>query len=377
MTYSYCRLCHGVLLDTILELPHSPRNISRLLKENELANDHSIDIRVVQCKACHFVQLNETLEEDFYDDYLMTVSHSPLMQAYQKSQAESFASRFQMKDKTVIEVGCGDGNYLAHLARAGCRVRGIEPSAKFRNEALRKGFEVFEGYVDSKTPAPLAPYDGFVTREVFEHVPDPNDFLQGIRHSVLPGAPGLVEVPSLEQALQYGRFYVFFSDHVNYFSADTLSVALEKNGFEVLEVTRGMNGEFLEAWVRVKDRPSFSELQKTVIQLSSDLQSLLKEARIKGQRVAIWGAGAKGLTSLAVARIDDVAYVVDSDPHKIGLFTPVTHLRVVSPETLLQEPVDIVILTALAYRDEVIQTLRETLRFSGPIAILGPRLEIL
>ncbi|WP_163540404.1 methyltransferase domain-containing protein, partial [Klebsiella pneumoniae] len=77
------------------------------------------------------------------------------------------------------------------------------------------------GYVTADRRLADGPFDGFVTRQVLEHVPDINDFLIGIRRNLKPGAYGLIEVPSLEKALEDRRFYDFFPDHLNYFSLET------------------------------------------------------------------------------------------------------------------------------------------------------------
>jgi hypothetical protein len=212
---------------------------------------------------------------------------------------------------------------------------------------------------------------------VLEHVPAPNDFLRALRECLTPDGVGLVEVPSLEQALEHGRFYDFFPDHVNYFSAGTLARALESNGFLVCEISRGMNGEYLEAWVRADAGRDLPALRSAVHSTVSGLHAFLASCRADGRRVAVWGSGAKGLTTMAVAGVEDVAYVIDADPYKVGRFTPVSHLPVVAPSHLAADPVDAIVVTALAYRDEIVGALRGELGFGGTIAVLGPTLELL
>lgn len=372
-----CRLCGAYELNRVLRLAQAPRNISRLLRSDELSNDDAIELSVYACSDCGFVQLDQLVAPDFYDDYLMTVSHSEQMRAYQQLQAEDFVQRFQLAGKRVIEIGVGDGNYLQYLRAAGVHAEGIEPSAKFREVAQRHGLHVHAGYVRRGHLVPGAPYEAFVARQVLEHVPDLNDFLQGIRASLAQDAYGLIEVPSLEQAMQGGRFYDFFPDHLNYFSARTLRVALERNGYQVLEQDRGMNGEFNIAWVRVDAGFDFADLQAQVQDVSNALQGYVQRLRAQGKRVAVWGSGGKGLSVMAVADIREICYVVDSDPFKQNMYTPVLHLPVVAPQRLKEDPVDAIIVTALAYRDEILRTLRDDLGFLGEIAILGTHLQTL
>jgi len=358
-----------------LHLPHSPRNISRLLPTQALLEDTPIDLSVYECQACGFIQLAQILDVSFYEDYLMTVSHSAQMRAFQAAQATDFVKRFGLANKRVIEIGCGDGNYLEYLRDAGAEVAGIEPSAAFRQLTQQRDFKVFSGYIDRNNLVPDAPWHGFVTRQVLEHVADPNSFLQGIRASMTTEAVGLVEVPSLEQTLADRRFYDFFPDHLNYFSVRTLRHALERNGFEVIETVRGMNGEYNVALVQVSQNSGFADLQQAALRLETEIRSFIERHRSAGKRVAVWGSGGKGIAALAIAKTQDIAYVIDSDPYKQGLFTPVSHFLVVAPEHLKRDPVDAIIITALAYRDEIIEQLRQTIGFQGEIVILGYDLE--
>jgi SAM-dependent methyltransferase len=384
-----CRLCGAAALSVGLRLPNSPANISRLPRHDELARDAPIDLDVYTCGACGFVQLTQALDDAYYDHYLMTVTHSPQMRAYQQSQARTFVSRHGLAGKRVIEVGCGDGHYLQCLADAGARGYGQEPSARFRALVEQRGFRCFGGYVTAQSPAPHGPYDAFATRQVLEHVPAPIDFLAGLRASIRPDGVGLIEVPSLEQTIEHGRFYDFFADHLNYFSEPTLHAACGRAGITVERVERGMHGEYLVAHVRHSPRSepaappgapaaghALAPVRQALADVVDDLRRFVADAHAAGQRVAVWGAGGKGLTTLAVVGIHHVAYVVDSDPHKHGRLTPVTHLRIVPPENLRTDPVDALILTALAYRDEILRQLRG-LGFAGRVAVLGRRLELL
>lgn len=210
MQTNLCRICGQSSLSVVMSVPHVPRNIQRLFRFDDLHLDRSIDLEVLSCGRCGFVQIEPLLEDAYYDDYLMTTTHSRQMQDYQARQARDFVQRFGLVGKAVKEMGCGDGSYLDHLRDAGAVVSGIEPSTRFRELAVGRGYDVESGYVSAQRQLAGAPYDGFVTRQVLEHVPDIHGFLTGIRLNLKPGAVGLIEVPSLEKALSDRRFYDFF-----------------------------------------------------------------------------------------------------------------------------------------------------------------------
>jgi hypothetical protein len=210
---------------------------------------------------------------------------------------------------------------------------------------------------------------------VLEHVPDIHDFLQGIRRNLKPGACGLVEVPRLEKALADQRFYDFFPDHVNYFSERTLRVALEVNGFDVLETRSGMFDEYNIAIIRVPMPQEMPAVQKAVDGLSREIEQFIGSCKARGEVVAIWGAGGKGLSVMSAVDVSQVDVLVDGDPHKQGLYSPVSHLRAQTPEVLTEMRVDAIIVPALAYRNEILKMLRGELSFKGTIALLGRSLE--
>jgi hypothetical protein len=242
--------------------------------------------------------------------------------------------------------------------------------------ALARGFGVESGYVTAGRDLAGAPFDGFVTRQVLEHVPDIHDFLAGVRRNLRPGAAGLVEVPRLEKAVVDHRFYDFFPDHVNYFSERTLRVALEMNGFEVLETGPGMFDEYNIALVRLPERDDLAGIQTAVNTLSREIEQFIRVRKARGETIAIWGAGGKGLSVMSAADVSQVDILVDGDPHKQGLYSPISHLPVQLPAVLKAARVDTIIVTAMAYQNEILKTLRQEFGFRGTIALLGRSLQI-
>jgi hypothetical protein len=59
---------------------------------------------------------------------------------------------------------------------------------------------------------------------------------------------------------------------------------------------------------------------------------------------AYWGGTGKGAAFLNAYQITD-GFVVDSDPNKFGLYVPGTGQKIESPETLLENPTQIITIT--------------------------------
>lgn len=365
-----CRLCGAATNEVVLRLSGMPRWNHRLLKEAEVASDRGVDLDVHRCASCDFVSLPEQLNGDYYDDYVNAPSSSPQMQKFQTEQARAFVERFDLRGKSVLEVGCGDGYFLHALRESGAVCTGIEPSDGQLAIARARGLEVEAGFLSVGRRLTRGPFDAFATRQVFEHVTDLGAFLRAIRENLRHGAVGLVEVPNLDFLVAESRFFDFIPEHVNYFSSSSLSLALQLGGFDVLETTPVQGGEALRALVRLKDGIALDAIGARVLELRKAMADFVESCKQRGEKVAIWGAGGKGLSMLAVADLRGIDLLVDGDPHKNGRYTPVSHLRVNSPDVLAQAGIGAVIITAPTYQYEILRTLREKYGFSGRVAII-------
>ena len=366
-----CRLCGYSKMSASVRLTAMPRWNHRLLQQNEIATDEAIDLSAYQCPSCGFVCVLKQLSDDYYDDYVNAPSVSMQAQRFQSDQAQEFVGRFNLSGRQVLEVGCGDGFFLQSMQNAGAVCTGVEPSKLQRELARSRGLKVESGVLSSGRKLADGPFDAFATRQVLEHVEDMRDFLLTIRGNLCSNAVGLVEVPNLDKLVEEGRFFDFIPEHINYFNPLSLGLVLQLTGFEVLDICSVQDGESLRALVRRASLPNCDSLVKRVASLRSDMAGFLAACEATGKKLAIWGAGGKGLSMMAVLDLGSIRLLVDKDPHKIGLFTPVSHLRVEHPRELAQQAIDVVVVMAPAYEREIVRELRDNLGFIGEIVLAG------
>jgi len=342
-----------------------PENVSFLAAmpntEMQLSN-----IRFKWHAHSQHLAIENVLPMSYYDDYVMTASFSEKMQTHQQLQFEKLLSLYVGPGgaQSVVEIGCGDGSFLKHARRKIARCLGIEPSPKFAEEALREGLDVLVGYVQSKSPLTSEKFDLFASRQVFEHLIDPLDVLIGIQQMLNPGAVGLIEVPNGQRALRMKRFFEFFPDHVNYYSVNSLVALASDAGLNVLGCSEAFDGDYLELWVR--NEPAVEKLLSGMVAqrdvVCAALLSKISELTTQGQRVVIWGCGAKTLSILAACPNElsaQIHAIVDSDPHKHGLYVPNTSIQVVSPDQCSALNANAVFVLALSYREEIAAAVRE------------------
>ena len=374
-----CRLCQANSLELFLELPKSPPNISRLLSLEELGSslDSPVSLKVWRCKQCGFTQLLDPLPSNFYQNYIMATTFSSKIKRLHDEEAHKFLHYLKSfgpnLDNSVLEIGCGDGTFMRDLSgfAPSLRIDGVEPSKTFRDK-ISGPFTIFPDYVSSQTV--LGPYDGVVFREVLEHIWDIHEFLQGVRNVLRPGGIGMLEVPCLEKTLRDDRFYDFFMDHPNYFSSNTLTLALSMHGMEIFDCAPYMDGEYNVAFFRRLDL--FSGLPQSVTDITESIKNIAIQCQ---EKKVFWGAGGKGISLLAaipptssVCLSSYFDYVVDDDLNKIGKYTPVSNRLVEDPSILWQQekPIGVIVVSAMAYIDEIVSKIR-TAGFAGPVYAIG------
>jgi SAM-dependent methyltransferase len=139
----------------------------------------------------------------------------------------------------VLEVGAGDGRFLAHLAGAGYRVSGIEPSAAAGAQARARGVEIDNVAIADARREPRSE-DAVLMWHVLEHLDDPEAALRRLREWLVPGGRAVVACPNLG-SLQAriggdGWFHQDVPRHRTHFTAQGLRLLLERTGFRVERV---------------------------------------------------------------------------------------------------------------------------------------------
>ena len=308
-------------------------------------------------------------EPSYYDEYFMTTSYSSSMQEMQENQAKRLAQLVEsnfgiLPSKSLIEIGCGDGSFLVHAAKHFDEVFGVEPSRKFAVAAESKGFRVLNEYVTRDSQPVGATVTAFVSRQVFEHLPDPLDCLLGIRNLLKDGAIGLIEVPNGYEAFRKGNFFEFFPDHVNYYSINSLTALASTAGFNVISCAESFGGDYLELWVRL-DKNHLKWVEKMNEMTSNILANIAAWVDGNAEKsVGIFGCGAKTLSIISKNPryfSSHFRCVIDSDPNKQGKYVPNTSLAVVSPLEAPEIKLDAILILALSYKNEIVNQLRQLL----------------
>jgi 2-polyprenyl-3-methyl-5-hydroxy-6-metoxy-1,4-benzoquinol methylase len=334
-----------------------PRAAQYFPKESEFRRDKGIVLNIYQCSICGLVQLN-VKPVDYFKEVITAASFSEKTRLSRLNQMKEFVVRFGLNGKNILEVGSGRGDMLDVLGEAGLRAIGIEASAESVKFGQSVGRKMIKGYLGDMNKIPGYPFEAFISLNYLEHLPNPSGIIRHIYNNITKNAVGFVTVPNLEYLLKTKCFYEFVADHLSYFTKKTLTFAFESNGFEVLECNTINEDNDIAAIVKKKESLNISGNFNEVEALIKDLQKIIVDYKSKNKKVAVWGAGHRTLALLALSGLRDIAYIVDSAKFKQGRFTPVLHLKIVPPETLKEDRVDLaMVMVPGLYPGEVLKSL--------------------
>ena len=353
---SDCILCGEPLpIESFLSLQGMPSCAQNIPDKDSLRKDRGMDLDLFQCGSCGLVQL-DCSPVPYYRDVIRAGGGTKTMTDMRRLQYGHFIDKCSLAGKRILEVGCGQGEFLEMLKGFNVQGFGIENNQQLVDLATKKGLSVYRDFAgDGIHTLPGAPYDAFMQFNFIEHQPDPNGMVRCIRENLVPMGVGLVTAPSFEY-IRNDCVYEVMRDHLAYYSERTLSFLFEKNGFDVLE--RGIvNKDTVYVVVRRQEHLTRDTFRTNYRQIKDDLNLFVDNMTEDGRRLAFWGASHQCFTAASfLNRPDKVESIVDSAKFKQGKFSPASHIPIVAPEQFFASPSDALLILAPGYTDEIAAT---------------------
>ncbi len=336
------------------------------------------DLVLIQCDHCSLIfncAFDSTLSP--YDArYENRQSCSPAFRGHMAELAADLTRRHRLRGKRILEVGCGQGDFLMLLCeQAGADGVGYDTAYQGPPTALDGRVRFVDRYI---TAAELAEqFDIVICRHVVEHIGAIGDFLAALRAIAekCGSAVTVIETPSLEWTARNGCFWDVFYEHCNYFTESCLEYLCRCAGFSVTRqrLAFGRQYQVLE----LRNAPPVAELPppqrvvelgefRRVCDASVTSLSRLLESQGSANGWAIWGAGAKSVALANRLRHMQPSFVVDTNPAKQGCFIPATRIPIIAPEDPRVMELELILVANPNYAAEIGSTLRG-LAYTGTV----------
>jgi len=409
-TTPLCRFCGANLDHIVLDLGEQPLANS-FLKESDLARaEPKFRLRVRVCDNCLLVQTDTVVPpETIFSDYVYFSSYSNAWLAHAKAYSEAMIARFALGPQSrVVEVASNDGYLLKNFVARGIPCLGIEPAENVAEVARAAGVPTDAIFLGEETARQTAAKFGaanlVAANNVLAHVPNINDFVAGLRELLAPDGVLTIEAPHLLRLIQDVQFDTIYHEHFFYFSLAAIERVFAAHGLRAFDVERlSTHGGSLRIFAEradnrtprgesdalrqlraaerdagVQRKDYYDGFTRRVAATIESVRAFLKQAHAEAKTIVAYGAAAKGNTLLNAcgATRADIAYAVDRNPHKQGLFLPGTHLPVYAPEKIAETRPDYVLILPWNLKEEIVQQLKPIAAWGGKFAVPIPELSV-
>lgn len=212
--------------------------------------------RVVQCRRCGLAYLNPrpsraAMAQHYPADYFNDLGGSGVSSSATRRVLKNALYRLtggiapkveRLSPGRALDVGCGDGRYLAFFRDLGWEAHGTDPSPVAVERARARGLNV-------ALPGELAEaryldryFDLAILRYTIENMHHPLATLQEVRRVLKDDGIVFVSAPSISspvaRVFRHYCAYVEAPRHLYFFSPATLPALLARAGFRVVELAR-------------------------------------------------------------------------------------------------------------------------------------------
>ncbi|WP_319525815.1 class I SAM-dependent methyltransferase [uncultured Desulfosarcina sp.] len=377
--YSYCPNCNKNHVEGFFRIDNAPifSVVTLKTREEALAVPRK-DIELAFCNDCGFIfnRLYDTSIDYFSMGYEDQQGHSKTFMQYLTRISHHLIGRYNIKNQTIVEIGCGKGDFLnlINTLSGGVGI-GIDPAyADGRQENpnltfYKEQYSLKHGEIASRLVC---------CRHTLEHIHQTKAFMTLIRDSFGSVHRPLIffEVPQISRILDDFAFWDIYYEHCSYFSAGSLARLFRSTGFKILDLRFDYDDQYLliEAVAAEETTPVTFDIEESIAEQKQRVDAFrmkineqlgfwrnrLQEIKDQGKRAMVWGGGSKAVGFLTnFADIGLFEFVVDINPYMENNFIPGIGSQYVQPGFLKEYQPDVVIIMNGIYKDEISQTMNE------------------
>lgn len=278
------------------------------------------------------------------------------------------------------------------------KVLGIEPTSSAAKIVKEKGIETIEEFFGVELANQLLKQnlkaDLILGNNVLAHVPDINGFVAGIKISLKEDRIVTMELPHLLNLVNLNQFDIIYHEHFSYLSLHTVKQIFEKQGLILFHVEElPAHGGSLrifgkhknaaanplketinillekEIFAGINNLDFYKNFETRVLKVKLNFLEFLIQSKKQNQKVAAYGAAAKGNTMLNYCGVksDLIKFVVDLTPSKQGKLLPGSHVHIVTEIRIKKLKPDFVIIFPWNIKDEVTNQLNYIKDWGGSL----------
>ncbi len=383
------------------------------IKEEQIKQEKKYPLAIVFCEDCYAVQVRDHIDPEvlFSTDFYFSSAIKTLRDHF-AGYAEEVVKRFlpEPAKATVLEFGSNDGVLLEPLAAQGVgTVIGVDPAKNIIESINDDNLRLINGFFNVPTAETISEEYGKVdlvmANNVFAHITDINSTTAGVNNILKDDGVFIFEVHYLGKIIEEMQYDFIYHEHIYYYSLLALENHLKRHGMVIFDIKPiSIHGGSIRFYAAKKDSIHAQDIAASVVDLREQekrlgydkaetyqkfasevaakkdtLMSLLEDLKQKGHSIAGYGASGRANTIMQYCGIntDQLDFIIDDAPAKLGMYTPGSHLQIRSNQALKDENPDYVLLFAWAFYAEIATKCEDYLKQGGQLIVPLPDVKVI
>ena len=402
-------MCGDSPLTKAMSLTPTPPGNDFLSKEELGREEQVYPLDLYFCEDCHHVQLGHVVDPQilYQKNYTYVSATSAHFVNHLRVYAEDMSNRFGLKSgDLIVDIGSNDGTCLQFFKDKGMKVVGVDPAKEIAKKASEEGIETvaeFFGYdlaVELYNKYGAANY--ITSHNACAHIDDLFDVVKGVEHWLDEDGVFVLEVGYLVDIYSNTWFDTIYHEHLDYHTLSPFEKLFARVGMEVIGVERvsPQGGSirvmaqkqvgsierdssvdeliFIEHELGLDKVESLHKFDAKISNVRDKLWELVCSLKVSGKSITGFGAATKATTLMSHFGLDEnvLDFIVDDNPLKQGLFTPITHIPVLSAEALYESRPDYVLILAWNFAEPIMKMHQRYSKEVGQFILPMPEPEI-
>jgi 2-polyprenyl-3-methyl-5-hydroxy-6-metoxy-1,4-benzoquinol methylase len=163
-----------------------------------------------------------------------------IVKNYTVKQKVKLINNLNPENKTILDIGCGTGDFLKACQLDGWKINGIEPNDKARELAIQKtkNIDRINNKIEDLLKDKISCFDVITLWHVLEHIPNLKEYIAFIKKMLKPNGVLIVAVPNYKSydAKYYGKFWAAYDvpRHLWHFTQKSMNLLFAEFDFRIM-----------------------------------------------------------------------------------------------------------------------------------------------
>lgn len=403
-----CRVCNSKDLELVLDLgTQELTGVFPKTKEEKLTEG---PLQLLFCPKCGLLQLAHSydLGEMYSDNYGYRSGLNNSMVRHLSEKVNQLSKRYELESgDVVLDIGSNDGTSLNAYDVDGVVRIGMDPTGKKFGKYYDNGIRLVTEFFSAKKffDASENKKAKIVTSiSMFYDLESPIDFAKQVESILADNGVWHFEQSYMPTMLRQNAYDTVCHEHLEYYSLTVIKHIVESAGMKLIDVSMNdINGgsfavtaakrnscyrpnSILIDWMLDQERQlllnstiPYLKFAQRVKSHSETFKSMLVDFTAKGATVYGYGASTKGNVILQYSNIteNEIKAIAEVNPDKFGVFTPKTHIPIISEEDVKSLKPDYMVVFPWHFRNNILSKEKEYLNEGGKLIFPLPFIEII